>query len=300
MTTTTQAAVPAATRYYDANPGIRLFRFGLAAAQRLWPALAVRAAYRLFGTPLPLRWLRRRGAWDASWRIDAWPFESANLTLYSPAQASDAPTALLVHGWGGHAGQMRPLAQALIQRGLRPVIVEMPAHGRSAGSRSNLPQFTRAIEYASARLQQEGHDVQLAAAHSMGANALAQAAARGLDVSRLVLLAPPASPLQFTRMFAHAFGLHESVRAGMQQQIEAREGILMARFEPEAVGPRIHVPTLVVHDRGDAVNRFADGEAFTRAIAQARLIATEGLGHRKLLQDEAVLRQVADFALAAR
>jgi pimeloyl-ACP methyl ester carboxylesterase len=294
----TQPALHAATRYYDARPGIRLFRLGLAAVQRVWPALAVRAAYRLFATPLPLRLLPARTRWGSHWRIESWPFESAGLTLYSPMGASDAPTALLVHGWGGHAGQMRPLAEALLERGLRPVILEMPAHGRSAGSSSTLPQFTRAIEYVYARLHQEGHRLQLAAAHSLGANALAQAASRGLDISRLVLLAPPASPFEFTRMFAQVFGLKESVRASMQRRLEAREGVLMKRFEPATVGPRIGVPTLVVHDRGDAVNRFADGEAFARVIANARLIATEGLGHRKLLQDAQVLRQVGDFATA--
>mgnify|MGYP003585054649 FL=1 len=292
----TQTATHAASRYYDARPGIRLFRLGLAAIQRLWPALAVRAAYRLFATPLPLRLLRTRTRWGDDWRIESWPFESAGLTLYSPAGSGSGQTALLVHGWGGHAGQMRPLAQALLERGMRPVILELPAHGRSAGSSSTLPQFTRAIEYVSARLHQQGHDVQLAAAHSLGANALAQAASRGLDAPRLVLLAPPASPYEFTRMFAHVFGLKESVRASMQRRIEAREGILMKRFEPATVGPRIGAPTLVVHDRGDAVNRFADGEAFASAIANARLIATDGLGHRKLLQDPRVLQQVVAFA----
>lgn len=295
----TQPALQAASRYYDARPGIRLFRLGLAAAQRLWPALSVRAAYRLFATPLPLRLFAAKSRWDSDWRIESWPFESAGLTLYTPAAAGKGPTALLVHGWGGHAGQMRPLANALLERGLRPVILELPAHGRSAGSSSNLPQFTRAIEYASARLHQEGHALQLAVAHSLGANALAQAASRGLDARRLVLLAPPASPYEFTRMFAHVFGLKESIRASMQRRIEAREGILMSRFEPAAVGPRIRVPTLVVHDRGDAVNRFADGEAFARAIENARLVATVGLGHGKLLQDPQVLRDVAEFASSA-
>ena len=292
----TPSALNTASRYYDARPGIRLFRLGLAAIQRLWPALAVRAAYRLFATPLPLRLLRTRTRWGDDWRIESWPFESAGLTLYSPAGSGSGQTALLVHGWGGHAGQMRPLAQALLARGMRPVILELPAHGRSAGSSSTLPQFTRAIEYVSARLHQQGHDVQLAVAHSLGANALAQAASRGLDATRLVLLAPPASPYEFTRIFAQVFGLKESVRASMQRRIEAREGILMKRFEPATVGPRIGAPTLVVHDRGDAVNRFADGEAFASAIANARLIATNGLGHRKLLQDPRVLQQVVAFA----
>jgi pimeloyl-ACP methyl ester carboxylesterase len=296
MTQTASSSLQAASRYYDASPGIRLFRFALGASQRVWPALALRVAYRLFGTPLPPRWLRARPKWDGAWQVDTWPFESVNLTLYSLKSAGSGPVALLIHGWGGHAEQMRPLALALAERGLQPVILEMPAHGRSAGSVSNLPQFSRAIEYASARLQQQGHELHLAAAHSMGANALAQAASRGLGIARLVLLAPPASPLEFTRLFAHVFGLREPLRAAMQRRIEAREGIVMTHFEPAAVGPRIAAPTLVVHDRGDSVNRFADGEAFAHAIANARLVATEGLGHRYLLKDPGVLAQVANFA----
>ena len=84
-------------------------------------------------------------------------------------------------------------------------------------------------------------------------------------------------------------------RAALQPRIEAREGILMRQFEPPAVGPRIALPTLVVHDRGDRINRFADGEAYRDHIPHARLLATEGLGHRKLLQQAEVLAAVADF-----
>jgi pimeloyl-ACP methyl ester carboxylesterase len=119
----------------------------------------VRAAVRLFATPLPPKWLQRRTPWDADWHVEQWPFEEASLTLYAQPVAPHAPVALLVHGWGGHAGQLQPLAEALAQHGLRPVLLEMPAHGRSAGTTSNLPQFARAIEYAVGRLQQQGHAV---------------------------------------------------------------------------------------------------------------------------------------------
>jgi pimeloyl-ACP methyl ester carboxylesterase len=202
---------------------------------------------------------------------------------------------LLVHGWGGHAGQMLALAEVLSAQGLRPVIIEMPAHGRSSGSVSNLPQFARVLEYVTARLQQQGHTLRAVVAHSLSANAGAYAASRGLAGGRLVLLAPPASPLEYTRLFAHVFGLRESTRAAMQRRIEAREGILMPQFEPAMVGPRISLPTLVVHDRQDSINRFADGVAYSQAIPGARLVATEGLGHRKILKDDEVLRQVAAF-----
>jgi pimeloyl-ACP methyl ester carboxylesterase len=85
----------------------------------------------------------------------------------------------------------------------------------------------------------------------------------------------------------------------MQHRIEAREGILMPLLEPAAVGPRIAQPTLVVHDRDDRVNRFADGVAYRDAIAGAQLIATEGLGHRRILREPSVLQQVTEFVSKA-
>jgi pimeloyl-ACP methyl ester carboxylesterase len=294
--TTTRTALEATSAFYQANPGIRLFRLALGASQRLWPSLAVRAASWLFATPLPLKWLHRKGRWAPEWQRESWPFEAASVTVYSQRVAPHGPVALLVHGWGGHARQMLPLADALAQQGLRPVLLELPAHGASRGATSNLPQFARAIEYVAARLAQQGHHVRVLAGHSLGANAAAFAVSRGLAVQRLVLLAPPASPREYTRLFAGVFGLTEATRAAMQKRFEAREGILMPQFEPESVGGRVRVPTLVVHDRGDSINRFADGQAFAHAIRGAELLATEGLGHRKLLKDEQVVGRVAIFS----
>eukprot|EP01041_Mallomonas_annulata_P035493 gene35493-58458_t len=82
------------------------------------------------------------------------------------------------------------------------------------------------------------------------------------------------------------------MRAALQRRIEAREGIVMAQFEPDASGPRITQPTLVVHDRGDRINPFADGTAFAEAIPGAQLLATDGLGHTRLLRDALVAQAV--------
>lgn len=135
-------------------------------------------------------------------------------------------------------------------------------------------------------------------AHSLGANAAAYAAGRGLPAERLVLVAPPASAREYTRFFARVFGLSEATRAALQARIEAREGIVMPQREPPAVGPRIRIPTLVVHDRADRVNSFADGRAFAHAIRGSRLLATQGLGHRKILGDPGVVGAVAVFAVS--
>lgn len=289
------AAVRATTAFYQSSPGLRLFRWCLAGAERFWPSLAMRAAARLFVTPMPPRWLQRRRRWSTDWQTQRWPFEQASLTVYTRGVRDGAPTALLLHGWGGDAGQMLALADVLDRQGLNVALLEMPAHGRNAGRVSSLPQFARALEYVAARLEQQGHVLRAVVAHSLAANAAAYAAARGLPVERLVLLAPPASPREYTRLFAQVFGLSERTRAGMQARVEAKEAILMPRFEPQAVGPRVRQETLVVHDRDDPINPFSDGLAFAHAIRGARLEPTQGLGHRKLLRDEVVLAKVAIF-----
>lgn len=281
-----------ASSYYEANPTTRWLRRVLGLSERVWPALAVWGAQRLFCTPLPPKWLHRRQPALAAWNKASWSFEQASLTVYQPPPGPAGPVVLLVHGWGGHAAQMHPLARALAAQGLHPVLVDLPAHGASRGGTSTLPQFARAIEYLVARLQQQGMPVHSVVAHSLAANGLAHAAARGLPVQRLVLLAPPASPHAYTRLFAQVFGLREATRARMQQWVEAREGIVMRQFEPAAVGPRVPQPTLIVHDREDRINRFADAEAFRDAIAGACLLETSGLGHTRLLRDDEVLRAV--------
>ncbi|WP_342130151.1 alpha/beta hydrolase [Hydrogenophaga sp. OTU3427] len=288
----TPIALETAASYYKASPGTRWFRWLLGTTERLSPALAARAATRLFLTPLPPKWLQRRHPWAAQWQVETWGFEDASLTLYSRPAAPHGPVVLLVHGWGGHAGQLRELAAAVSARGLRPVLLELPAHGRSQGATSNLPQFARAIDYVAARLRQQGHELRAVVAHSLAANALAYAAGRGLDVPRLVLLAPPASPYEYTQLFAHVFGLGESTRAALQHRVEAREGILMRQFEPASSGARVRVPTLVVHDREDRINPFADGLAFSQAIPGARLLETSGLGHVRVLRAPQVLDAV--------
>ena len=296
---TPHAGPDAALAQLRAIPGARLLRAVLALLQRAWPALAVRLASRVFLTPLPAKWPRSGTPWPAPWRAARWPFEGGSLTVYRLGQRTSGPVLLLVHGWGGNAVQMRPLAEQIAAQGLCPVLIDLPAHGRSAGWKTTLPQFARAIEYVGARLAQEGEPVHAIAAHSLGATASAFAAARGLPVERMVLLAPAASPPAYTHLFARVFGLSERTRAAMQARIEAREAALMPQFEPSALAARLGIPVLVAHDRDDRVNSFADGEAYVQALPRAELFATEGLGHNRLLKDPQLIARVAAFLRGA-
>ena len=178
---------------------------------------------------------------------------------------------------------------------MRPILIEMPAHGRSKGAQSSLPQFARAIEYVAAKLRQDGRPLHTVVAHSLATNASAYAASRGLATKRLVLIAPPASPFEYTKLFANVFKLSEHTRAGMQKHVEDSEGILMRQFEPDVVGPRIKQAVLIVHDSKDSINVFAVVLAYQQAITGAKILRTEDLGHRRILKDENTLKAIVDF-----
>lgn len=282
-----------ATNFYATGRAAGLLGAGLRLAHTLQPALGTRLATRLFFTVLPNKLAtRRQHQPQQHWRSERWPFESASLTLYRHAEAlADRPVVLLVHGWGGHAQQMLPLAEALFESGLQPVLLEFPGHGASDGWSSTLPQFLRALEYVATQLG----EVFAVVAHSLGALAAAAAVGRGLPIRRLVLLAPSPSPQQVTGWFAGNFGLDAGALARFRRHIEAREGLPLSIFEPERLGPRLLVPSLLVHDLGDRTAPFASSQKLLTLAPKAQLMAVEGLGHKRILADTTVIARVRDW-----
>ena len=72
----------------------------------------------------------------------------------------------------------------------------------------------------------------------------------------------------------------------------------MAAIELEAVAPRLVVPGLIVHSRDDRMVPFLAAVRLQRAWPGAKLLAVEGLGHRRILSDLAVMERLSDFLAA--
>ncbi|MET0336058.1 MAG: alpha/beta fold hydrolase [Rhizobacter sp.] len=259
------------------------------------PAASTRLALRLFFTPMPLKLAARRRPMPAGWQVEQWPFEQGTMAVYRKTHTDcdtnshERSQVLLVHGWAGDAQQMLTLAETLHADGFAPVMLDFPAHGRSAGWRATLPQFVRAIWAASSRLG----PLHAVVAHSLGAVATAHAAANGLPVERLALLAPSPPPSLFLKWFAGSLGLNEALPQRMGAVIERVEGVPLTRFDPTWLGPRVGQPTLVVHDENDKVSPLAVGQRLTKAMAGAELLTTKALGHRRVLADAAVAQAVS-------
>lgn len=266
-----------------------------AATERFGPRLGARAAARLWFTVPPA--IPRA-------RIPAPPpgrnarVELAGVALHSSVWGAGPPV-YLVHGWGGRSEQLGGFVAPLVAAGFTVVAVDAPAHGASGpgrhGRSSTIPEFA-----ATLRAAVEAHGRPHAViAHSLGATAAAHAVSRGVRPDRLVLLAPVADPRRMLRAFADQLGLGPRVRAGLEREVRRIVGLPFEAFDLPAMARTAHLPpTLVVHDRTDPEVAIAHGRDIARAWPGARLLVTDGLGHRKLLRDRAVLAEVVGFVAA--
>ncbi len=258
---------------------------------RLSPDLAARLAVDLFFAPFPTK-LGSRKRPPPVWQVEPVEVDGVRVVLmrHREARSADAmfsrPRVLLVHGWAGDALQMRPLGDALAAAGFEPVLLDLPAHGRSDGWRCTMPQIVASLFAA----QQHCGPFAAVVAHSMGAVASLHAVAKGLTASRLVVMAPSAPPASVLQWFVEVFRLGDRLHARMRERIETCERMPLAQFEVGWLGRHVRVPVLVIHDQGDRMAPFANGEKLAAALSGAQLAATHGLSHRRMLADDNVLR----------
>jgi pimeloyl-ACP methyl ester carboxylesterase len=85
----------------------------------------------------------------------------------------------------------------------------------------------------------------------------------------------------------------------MIARLEARTGVPIADLEAMALAPRVKAPLLVLHDHDDREVPFEDGAEVADHWPGARLVATRGLGHRRILRAPAVITHVVEVVTGA-
>jgi pimeloyl-ACP methyl ester carboxylesterase len=266
-------------------PGARAVGATLSA---LAPALAARLAARLFLTPqrhrrpepeiCALSTARPRAIEMGGRRVQTWAWGAG-------------PAVLLMHGWAGRGAQLAAFVEPLLARGFSVVTFDAPGHGDSEGRQATLPDLAATLRTVAA-IHGPVHGV---IAHSLGAAATARAVHEGLTAGALVFLGAPADLVTPSLVFAEALGLSRRVRELMRQRVEQRVGVPWEAFDVTRLAPCQTAPLLVVHDRGDAEVPWQHGAAIAAAWPGAKLITTDGLGHRRILRDPTVLAAAVSF-----
>jgi pimeloyl-ACP methyl ester carboxylesterase len=133
-------------------------------------------------------------------------------------------------------------------------------------------------------------------AHSFGAAAVLLAHHRGgVDAGRNVMISPNVLIDDAIARFARAVALDDADRGTLESRLAVRNGVSPDELRLERLVGARDAALLVMHDRDDREVPFVHGEQLARTWRQATLRATEGLGHRRILREPAVLAEVVEF-----
>lgn len=270
------------------NFKLRVLRAAFRVTGAVSPDHARRWAQHLFTTP------PRHAAPEAERatlrRACPFAFESGGLKLQGWSWG-DGPAVLLAHGWGGRGGQLHSFVRPLLEEGYSVLTFDGPGHGRSEGHTASVPMFARAMMDL-AELKGPFHGV---VGHSFGGATATYALSHGLPATRAVLIAAPESPEIFYRELMTALGIPEAHHGDWIRAMERDYGLRMEDIHGPSRAARVHIPGLIVHDELDREVPMAHGEAYSSAWPGARMIRTNGLGHRRILRDPAVIAATTEF-----
>jgi pimeloyl-ACP methyl ester carboxylesterase len=214
------------------------------------------------------------------------------VTTYRWGDPQRMPAVLLVHGWNGWAQQLERFVEPLRARGFAVLAFDHVAHGASPGEAASLPIMIRTVRALLQSLPQPAGII----GHSLGAAAAAavlvdEPAAAGAAV----LIAAPTDPRPYLRWVARQLGAPDDLLDEVQREAETVAGVPMAALvADEALARRLVTPLLVVHDTADAEVTIGNGLVYAKA-PRARMLTTDGLGHRRILRDPHVVESAVRF-----
>jgi pimeloyl-ACP methyl ester carboxylesterase len=270
---------------------IKRLRVAVGWVQRVSPTLAARAVELVWLTPQRhQRPPSEHAAFDSAhkWQVS---FRKRVIPMYSWGEPG-RPVVLFAHGWEGRATQVSPYIEPLLNAGFRVVSYDAPAHGEARRALVSVIDFARLAEHVSNSLRGQ---VQAGIGHSAGAAALLFAAGQNQFAERLVVIAAPLSPRTFLEKFSRWLRLTPVTQRTFQGRLDARYGLSFADFDNRPNAVDSGADGLVVHDRRDPDVPFEHAETLASAWPGARLLSTDGLGHRRVLRDAEVVRRVLEF-----
>ena len=268
------------------NLKLSSLRVGYALGGRLAPKRTVEHAASLFSTPLSSSRARATAAIAATdARRETLIVNGERIAIYVWGDPSTQPYVLLVHGWSSFGLRFQPWAAKLRALGYALVSFDQPGHGMSTGSRCLLTDFARTVREVGSHYGNAAAVI----AHSMGGAAVTMAMGAAWRAERVVLIAPASDPVDATRRFARMVGLSEHLRERMHATFERRTGVSIHDLQAHRHVLAFSQPALIVHDLDDPDVPWEEGERYARFWPGARLFTTQGLGHRRILEDTAVM-----------
>ncbi len=203
------------------------------------------------------------------------------------------PVVVVVHGYASHAGDLLPVAPALVAAGMSVLLLDCRGHGRSPWEQRPSPAtFTEDVDVALAWLREHGEDGPVALlGHSMGGSAVIRAAEQHEhQVQAVVAVAAVADPTLTAIGWWPA-----AVNRVLIDRMARRTGVDPSQHFADRVVARLQVPVLLVHGEADRIVPVVHARALAAANPDAELVLLPEATHADVDGYAEAFPRVIDF-----
>jgi pimeloyl-ACP methyl ester carboxylesterase len=253
--------------------------------------IATKFAIKLFSTPIKHKIPKREFVMDA---------QSKQTKLIIPATKQEfvvceygnvGAKVLLVHGWSGRGTQLFKIADQMVQNGYQTVSFDAPGHGKAKGNQTLMLDFIDCIH----EIDKIYGPFDFAIGHSLGGMAILNSVKENFAVKKIVIVGSGDLVTDIISDFISKLALKPEIGILMQQYYENKYGFAMNAYAASEAAKSVKIPTLVIHDEDDNDIPVSAARQIKAALSNSEIYITKGLGHRKILGDEAVLKRIESF-----
>jgi len=198
---------------------------------------------------------------------------------------------LLVHGWCGRSTQLFTFADKLLENGYMVISFDGPAHGKSSGKTTMMPEFLKTIK----KINTTYGPFEAAIGHSFGATSLYIAASDFLTIKSLIAVGSGDKISDIILNFSKNLYLKEKSAQLIQSRLEKKWNLKVNDSSSSTVARKINIPVLVVHDVTDGDVPVRCAYEIRKNLKRGSLLITNGLGHTKILRNEEVIKKSINF-----
>ena len=210
-------------------------------------------------------------------------------------------TIVILHGWGGNAEQMLPMALPFHQAGMNVLLVDARNHGRSdRDGFSSLPRFAedmeKAIEWLKRTYPEYSRKIALLG-HSVGGGAVLLAASRRSDIDAVISISAFAHPKWMMQRFLKRLHIPAVLITSIIRYVEWVIGYRYDEIAPINTICCIKCPVLLVHGKIDRTVPVADALIIMKECKRSyiRLLTVENAGHESVEKIKAHEKELVQF-----
>lgn len=257
------------------------------------PKLATLFAAKLFSTPLKHKIPKRELEMDKNTLQQKIIVPSIKKEIVVYQYGNTEKKILLVHGWSGRGTQLVKIADELLNLGFQTISFDAPAHGKSKGNSTLMPEFIAAI----LEIEKQFGPFEFAIGHSLGGMSILNAIKQNLKVKKAVIIGSGDSVQDIIEDFIKKLQLQSKYGILLKNYFEKKNNTTMDSYSAYQAAKEVKIPILIIHDENDDEIPINAAFNIQKHLQHSKIVITKGLGHRKILGDKTVIENIKSFLI---